>query len=633
MLDIMRKQKRSWIILLLLGIGVLAFVMVGVYPKGNQGDVVTIAEVNGDRITSAELENSYQRFLQSYQQLLRGSMSPNEIAQLNLRGEVLNELIQQRLLLQEAQKLGLGATDDELAAGIAANSAFQTGGRFNKNVYQRILRAQGMSPAQFEGQLRDSLTIRKLFSLIQDSMPVTEDELKDRYRLDNEQINLEFIRLKAEEFLPQVKVTDEEIREYYEKNKTQLREPLKVQVRYIAYPIDKFGADFEVTDAQIDEYYNVYRDRRFTDPEQVRFRQISIQSPEGAPAEEKAKARERINKIRKEALSGADFAALAKEHSQDPSAAQGGDMGFVARGEITPGLAGPLFALEAGKISEVLESPYGLHLLRVEEKRPENTKELGEVREEIIAALRRDKGTELAARAIEDDREKVLDGVAFDEIAKNRGLKMTTSPQFGAGEKVEEIGEVEDFYKTSLGLRAKDQIGPIVQGPKGYYLLQLSDRIEPRIPQLEAVKEKVKENLRLRKARELANTRAKDLLDELKTKESLKEVADAHELAIEETGLFPRHKANIPKIGSLQTGQGQLTLSKEKPRADALVIQGDAIYIVALKESIPANLEDFPAAKQTLNQQILGEKRQRALQRLIENLKNKAEIEIHPEFI
>jgi len=633
MLDIMRRQKRSWLILLLLGIGVLAFVMVGVYPQGDQGDVVTIAEVNGDRITSTELENNYQRFLQTYQQFLSGTMSPNEIAQLNLRGEVLNELIQQRLLLQEARKLGLGATDDELAAGIAANSAFQTGGRFNQNVYRRMLRAQGMSPAQFEGQLRDSLTIQKLFSLIQDSMPVTEDELKDRYRLDNEQVNLEFIRLQTEDFLPQVEVTDGGIGDYYEKNKTQLREPLKVKVRYIAYPIEKFGAASEVTDAQIDEYYNVYRDRRFRDPEQVRFRQIFIQSPEGAPAEEKAKARERLNKILQEALSGADFAALAKEHSQDPSAAQGGDMGLVARGEITPGLERPLFALEPGKMSEILESPYGLHLLRVEEKRSENIKKLDEVREIIITALKSEKGTELAARAIEDDREKVLDGVPFEEIAKNRGLAMNTSPPFGAGEKVDEIGAVADFYKTSLGLRAKDQIGPIVQGPKEYYLLQLSERIEPRIPELAAVKEKVKENLRLRKARELANARAKDLLNELKTRESLEEVAKAHELAIEETGLFPRHEANIPKIGSLRTGQGQLTLSKEKPRADALVIQGDAIYIVALKESIPANLDDFPAAKQALNQQILGEKRQRALQRLIENLKNKAEIEIHPEFI
>lgn len=633
MLDVMRRQKRSWLILLLLGVGVLAFVMVGTYPQGDQGSVATIAEVNGERITSTEVENRYQRVIANYQRMLRGTMSPSEIAQLDLRGEVLNELIQQRLLLQEAQKLGLDATDDELAASIAGNSAFQTGGRFNQNVYSRMLRLQGISPGQFEAQQRDSLTIGKLFSLIQDSLPVTEDELKERYRMDNEQINLEFIRLDTKDFLPKVEVSDEEIAEYYEKNKTQLREPLKVKIDYIAYPIEKFGADSEITDAQIEEYYTVYRDRRFRAPEQVRFRQISTRVPEGTPLKEQAAARQKLSEVRQKALSGADFAELAKEHSQDPSASEGGDMGFVARGQITPELENPLFTLEPGKVSEILESPFGLHLFKVEEKQAENVRELADVREEIITALTREKGNELAARAIEEDREKALDGTSFTDIAKDRGMAMQTTAPFGAREKLDEIGDVEDFYKTSLGLRAQRQIGPIVQGPKQFYLLQLSERIEPRIPPLAAVKETVKENLRLRKARELATTKAKSLLDELKTKASLKEVAEAQKLTTDETGLFPRRESEIPKIGSLQTGQGQLVLSKQKPNAEVPVIQGDAIYIVVLKESVPANLDEFSKARQALNEQILGEKRQRALQRLIENLKSKAEIEVHPEFI
>ena len=139
--------------------------------------------------------------------------------------------------------------------------------------------------------------------------------------------------------------------------------------------------------------------------------------------------------------------------------------------------------------------------------------------------------------------------------------------------------------------------------------------------------------MRLHKARELANAKAKTLLDELKTKKNLQEVAAANDLAVDETGLFPRRQTDVPKIGSLRTDQGELTLSKSRPRADAPVIQGDAIYVIALKESVPANLDDFPEARSSLNQQILQEKRQRALQRLIQDLKEKAEIAIHPEFI
>lgn len=633
MLDIIRKRKRSWLILLLLGIGVLAFVMVGVYPQGDTGSVVTIAEVNGDKITASELESHYQRLLQTYQQLLRGNMSPGDLAQLNLRGEVLNELIQQRLLLQQAEKLGLDTTDDELAAAIAANPAFQARGRFDQSVYQRTLRSHGMSPAQFEAQQRDTQTIQKLVKLIADSLPITEDELKERYRLDNEQINLEFIRLESDDFLPQVEVTDEEIAEYYERNQSQLREPVKVQVAYIAYPIEKFGADAAISDAEIEEYYSVYRDRRFREPEQVRFRQIFVELPEERPEDQKAEARERLAKVLEEARAGADFAALAQEHSQDPSAAQGGDMGFVTRGQISPVIEAPLFVLDEGEISDVIESPYGLHLLKVEEKRPEKVQTLEEAREEVVRALKLEKGNERAANAIEQDRERALNGVPLKDIAADRGLELKESPPFSAADKIDEIGNVEDFYDASLELRTKDQIAPIVQGRTAFYLLKLADRIEPHVPPLEAVKEKVQENLRLRKARELADARAQALVDELQEKKSLQEVAATHDLEIQETGLFPRSQANVPEIGALQTAQGPLILSKENPRAGVPVVHGDAIYIVALKESVPADLEEFPAARPLLTEQLLEEKRARALQRLIEDLKKKAEIAVHPEFI
>jgi len=633
MLDIIRKRKRSWLILLLLGIGVLAFVMVGVYPPGDSGSVLTVAEVNGDEITASELESHYQRLLQTYQQMLRGSISPADLAGMNLRGDVLNELIQQRLLLQEARKLGLQATDDELAAQIAGNPAFQTGGRFNAEVYRRAVRAQGMTPAQFEAQQRDSLTIQKLLQLIEDSLPITENELKERYRLDNEQINLEFIRLETDDFREDIEVTDAEVEEFYQRNKNQFREPLKVEVEYITYPIEKFGAETEISDAEIEEYYSVYRDRRFREPEQVRFRQIFIDLPEGAPEEEKAKARERIDEILEEARSGTDFAELAKEHSDDPSAAQGGDMGFITRGQIAPLIENTVFALEPGELSGVVESAYGLHLFEVEEKRSETVKSLEEVRDEIVAALKSEKGNVLAAEAIEQDREKALDGVPFEEIAKSRGLELEKSAPFGFDDQLEDIGSVDDFYQASLSLRTKNQIAPIVYGRKEFYLIQLAERIEPHVPPLDAVREKAAENLRVRKARELANAKAQELLKELETKKSLEDVAAAHDLATAETGLFARSQRNVPKIGSLQTAEGPLTLSKENPHADAPVVQGDAIYILALKESVPANLDDFPEARSSLNQQVLQEKRDRALQRLLESLKRKANIAIHSEFI
>ena len=635
MLDIIRKHKRSWIILFLLGVGVLAFVMVGVYPQGPQESVVTIAQVNGDKITYTELEHHYQQLLNTYRQLLGGSMSPNELANLDLRSGLLDELIQQRLMVQEAHKLGLGVTDEELMQGIARNPSFQLAGRFNKNVYERALRRQGLTPGQFEAQQRDLFTIQKLYSLIQDSIPVTQDELENRYRIENQRLNLSFVSLKESDFAKDVTITEDEIKEYYEKNKNALREPLRISVEYLAYPVTHFSSEVEVTDAEIEEYYNVYRDRRFRDPEAVKLRQIFKQAPQGALSDDdRAKVRQELEAVLQEARSGADFAQLARDHSQDSSATQGGDMGFVQRGQLAPVLETAVFALKEGEISDVVDTPYGFHLLKAEEIKKEKTKTLEEAREEIVKVLEREKATDRAARAIEEDREKSLDGTPLSGIAEARKLELKQTRPFGAGEQLEEIGALEPFYETALALQP-NQLSRIVAGPDTFYMIQLKERIDPHIPPLEAVRSKVEARLREGKARELAMEKARKVLDELKGKKDFESVAEAAGLSLEETGWFPRKQTAIPKIGSLQQVAmvGGLDLSKTKPLPDEPYVQDGTLYVLSLKETEAADMAAYDEEKAQLKERLLAEKRQRAIEKFLERLKAKAHIEIHPEFI
>lgn len=633
MLDVLRKRKRSWLVLLLLGVGVLAFVMVGVGPQGGQDQVVTIAQVNGEKITYTELERDYYRMLQTYRQLAGGQISPADIEALNLRGQLLGELIDQRLLLQAARGLGLRVTDEELADGIAGNPAFRAGGGFDKEVYERALRAQGLTPGEFETRQREALVIQKLRDLVQHSVPVTASEVEERYRLDNEEIALDFVRLETDAFLREVTLDDEEIREYYDRNGRLLREPLKVKATYLAYSVEHFTADVRVTDEDVQAYYDVYRDRRFRRPERVKFSQIFIPAPaqESSP-EAGEEARKELEEVRKQAQDGADFAELARQHSRDESAAQGGDMGFVGRGQLAPALDTALFALAEGEVSEVVESALGLHLLKAVEKQEEGTVELAEVREEIVEALERERGGARAARAAEEDRERVLDGAPLAEVASQRGLGTSETRLFSPGERLDEIGDVDEFYRAALSLKP-DRVGPIVSASDALYIMQVSERVEPAVPPLEEVRDKVEEMLTRRKARDLARSRADAILAELGESPDLGKVAAGHGLTVEDTGLFPRKQAEIPEIGFLPLPLGGLTLSGEKPVAETAYVQGDSVYVMVLRKTVEADPAGLAGEKEELTRRLRDEKRQRAFRQLIEHLKANANIEIHPEFI
>ena len=633
MLDVLRKRKRSWLVLLLLGVGVLAFVMVGVGPQGGQDQVVTIAQVNGEEITHTELERDYYRMLQTYRQLAGGRLSPADIEALNLRGQLLEELIDQRLLLQAARGLGLRVTDEELAEGITGNPAFHVGGRFDKDVYERTLRGQGLTPGEFEARQREALVIGKLRDLVQHSIPVTAAEVEERYRLDNEEIALGFVRFRTDDFLGEVTLEDEEIREYYDRNGPLLREPLKVRAAYVAYSVDRFAADVQVSDEDVQAYYDVYRDRRFRRPEGVKFSQIFFPAPaQETTPEAQEEARKRLEEVRKQAEDGADFAELAKRHSQDESAAQGGDMGFVGRGQLTPPLDTALFALAENEVSGVVESALGLHLLKAVEKREAGFVELAEVRGEIVETLERERGGARAARAAEEDRERVLDGATLADAASKRGLQVSETRLFRPGESLEEIGDLDEFYRVALSL-GPDRIGPVVSDSDALYLLQVSERIEPAVPPLEEVEDKVREMLTRRKARDLARSRADDLLAELEESPDLGKVAAGRGLTVEDTGLFPRKQAEIPEIGFLSLPLGRLTLSRERPVAETAYVHDDSVYVLVLRKTVEADLAGLAGEREDLTRRVREEKRQRAFRQLIEHLKANAEIEIHPEFI
>ncbi|HMA81968.1 MAG TPA: SurA N-terminal domain-containing protein [Candidatus Binatia bacterium] len=633
MLDFLRKKKRNWSITILLGIIIVVFVAFYGGSKYGTSSVSDVVEVNGEPVTQGEFALQYEREVQRYRDMLKGSLTPEMIKGLNIKGNLVEALINKKLALQEARGLGLAVSDDDLANHLAKAPEFQIGGRFNKERYLQVLAVNRLLPAQFEEEQRDQLTIQRLYSVILDAVHVTDAEMRERYRIDQEKIDLNFIKLPISDFVSEVKPTDAEIKAFYERNKESLKEPLKIQVEYLSYHYDQFAAAAQVSDKEIDEYYKANLNMQFHTPKEVKARYISIAVEPGAVADQKRAAQLRAEAVVKEARAGKDFAQLAKKESGDPTAAKGGDVGWIAAGQMPPPVEKVLFSLAKGAVSDAIETPAGFQIFKVEDIKEEKTVTLKEATPEITKNLKTAKAKREAAKVADRDREKALSGADFNKLAQEGGATLKTTGWITNGQVAPEIGENQEFYKSAFSLSAKD-VSPVVEGKGAYYLLRLKQRQEPAVPPLESVSAQIEKNLKESKAYELALRRGNSLLEQLKKEKDIGKLAQANNLKLDETGWFLRSAPQLPKIGELaEMKAGSIALTAQKPFPDRLYTQKDALYIIAFKDSQGADMEQFEKEKDDLKKQALAESRQRALIKFMEGLKSKAKIKVNTGFL
>ena len=628
MLDVLRRKKRSWIITILLGLIIVVFV--AFYGGGKQqgSSAISVAQINGESISQREFMMHYQRALERYREMFKVALTPEIVKSLNIKGTLLEELIESHLMLQEAERLGLTATDDELMNMIAQVPDFQVNGRFNKERYIQLLRANRLTPAQFEEEQRKQLTNQRLLSILFDAVHISDTELRERYRFDNEKINLQFVRILASDYVSQIKVTDEEITKFYERNKESLKEPLKVKVEYVAYPFEQFSRAVEVTDKEIEEYYQTNKATKFSSPRQANVRYILVGLNQPADAKQKETAQSRAQQILSQARSGKDFSQLAKQESADPSAAKGGEIGWLTQGQMPTELDKQIFSLKKGEISAPIETPAGFAIVKIDDFKEEKVQSLQEAKPEIVRTVKLEKGKREAAKLADRDREKAV-STDLSKLAQESGVTTKETRLFSAGEVLPEIGAVQEFYKTALSLGTKE-ISPVIEGPSAYYVLKVTERKEPVIPPLETARGNIEKNLRDSKAYELALQKANTLLDQLKKEKDLSKIARQNNLKVEETGWFSRTGQQLPKVGELQgVSAASLTISAQNPVAERVFTQKDSALLFAFRDSQSADMEQFEKEKTNYMQQSLSESRQRILQKFKDDLKAKAKIEVH----
>lgn len=620
MLESIRKYSSSVGVKILYGLLALSFALFFVAP-GNDPRVNVVAEVQGERITRQQLDNQTAMLERRFQEMLRGAALPRGF---DLRSQALDSLVDDALLAHEAQRLGLEPTQDDVVAAIQEMPELQQDGRFDRELLQRVLELN-RDRGEFEQQVRQDLMNRRVRSLVIDGVQVSDSEVEARYTLEREKVDLKFVKVDAAALAEGIEPGDEELAKYLADNPDKYRTPERVRARYVAYRPADFADKAAPKDEDVAAYYERVKDDRFAQPEEVRARHILIPIKPDADDAAKAAARTKADELLAKAKGGADFALLAKENSEDPgSKDNGGDLGFFPRGRMVPEFDAVAFTLAPGQVSEIVESPFGLHIIKVEEKRDGGAKPLVEVRDEIVRTLTDERAMELARAQALADRRAVVLGKKLSEAAGDR--KVEETPPFAADATVPGVGRVEAFNTAAFGL-SPGQPSDLIEEDDVIYLLEPIERLEPAVPPLDEVRDAVRADVKKSRGERLAREKAETILARAR-EVGFDKAAEEAKLPIEETGAFERRGGVVPKLaGANDLRNDAFTVTPEAPLAPKVYSVGSDAVVVALKERAPADPQGFADAKDGLRQQLLQERQAEALQGFVTYLKERAQAE------
>jgi peptidyl-prolyl cis-trans isomerase D len=582
-----------------------------------------VADVNGERIEQIEFERAQRNITQFYRNAFKDN--PEILDSVDLRGQAVDQLIRVALMRQEAERLGLGVADSEVRDTIAADPSFQEGGLFDKDRYIRVLRLNRLTPAKYEASQREQILVDKLTNLVGGGVKVADAEARAEFTRQSEKVNLRYVALEASDFTDGIEVSDDEAKTHYDANAESFREEEKVRFSYLLFAPERFTDQVAITDEEAQKYYDENA-AEFAEPESVRARHILFRVSSSTSEEEKAAIRARAEAALARLNGGEDFAAVAIELSEDQSnAPQGGELGFFPRGRMVPEFEEAAFSVEPGKISGIVETDFGMHILKVEEKRPAGTRPLADVRAQIVGKLAEPKANELAEAAANAAQAKLAEGTSLADVASGVGMSVMTS------EPVTRIDTIPGLRGGAALIDAamaadSGKHGPVTFTADGYLVFRVDEKIASRIPPLEEVAEAVREAVRLEKAKEAAATRAEELRKQI-AESSLDQVAESAGLTVKETGEMTRQGAWIPGVGvSPELKLAAFELTTESPVApQVFAIDAQQVIAVLGSRTPPADAE-FEEAKEGLIDSIEARRRNDVMAAFQQELRDRATI-------
>jgi len=579
----------------------------------------SVASVNGEKISVERYQRRYQEYLSMYAQMMRDRFSPEMAERMGLPQQVVEDLVLEALAVQKAQSEGLGVTDEELNAQIHTFPAFQEGGRFTLRRYDEVLRRLGYTKAGFEDEMRRRLTRSKVENAVRGGVKVSDAEIEQAYVQQREEVRAEWALVELTPLIAAQTATDEELQAYVKEHGAELRQPERRRVQYVAVGPKDFTKP--ATDAEVEKYYAEHA-QEFETPTKAKAAHVLVRVGEtgGSEAEDKAKAK--IADVIRRAKAGEDFAKLAREVSEDPGTKdKGGDLGLVAKGEMVPAFEQTLFQLKKGEVSpEPVRTPFGYHAIKVFEVQEGGKKPLKDVAAQIRERLQAEVADRAARARADEIRAKLLGAGDFSAEAKKLGLTLHDATilrkqagPFAGADTMEEAA-----FNLSVG-----GVSTPVKTPAGWVVMKNLESLPAAVPPLAEIRGQVEAGVKRQKAEAVAQTRAKQLAEDLKHSD----VPTAAKKAGAQTGQTPRFSRAKPAerlpgdvmMAALQAPAGAIT--------DPVKSQ-QGYYVLKVLEHVPPDMSGLAAERERVERELLARKQNQAWQSWLGAARAKAKVDV-----
>ena len=611
MFDLFRSRDKAVRILLgglllLVAFSMLTY-LVPNYNSGSTGSDMVVAEIGKDRITLAEMQRTIQA-------TVRGRQLPVEILPTYIP-QMVDQMVTERAMVMEAERLGLQVTDAEVAETIQqmVPSLFPDGKFAGKEAYAGMLAQQNLTIDQFENDLKRQIMVSRLRDIAMEGTIVTQAEIEAAFRKKNEKIKVEFVRLTADKYKAESQPTTQEMQEYFKTNAARYMAPEKKNLAVLIADQAKIEAAVNPSDADLQRLYTQNQEA-FRTPERVKARHILLKT-QGKPASEEAAIRAKGESLLKQIKGGADFAKLAKENSEDPgSAANGGDLGdWITHGQMVPEFDKAIFALKVGETSDLVKTQYGYHIVQTLARQDAGIRTFAEVRNELAAQWKKQRVNDLIQQASDKAQSALQKDPAHPEkVAADFGMQLVRVNGFSAGMAVPELGTSADFDQAVAGLKKGEVSQPVTLSSGTKLALALVTDVTPAHPSsFEEVQNQIRDTMVQNRSIAAVQRHANELVEKAKA------MGGDLAKAAKSMGLDVKTSNEVDRAGTIE-GLGSANYVAEgftKPEGTVFGPVGvpDGGTIVARVVShIPADMSQLPAQRNIIRDDL---KSQRARER------------------
>ena len=520
MLERIREGSQGIVAKSILGLVILTFAVSGIGSYISSQADNALATVNDVEIGQSAFDRAYQnersRMEQQFGAMVEQLMADeNYVA--NFRRNILDRLIVEELQKQNAKDLGIRVGDEQINKAILDMPEFQMGGQFNQDTYVALLRQAGFTPAQFREYMREQMATSQYSSAVFGTEFVLPNEEAQFAKLNTQTRTFDLVEFDVNAVKSEITPEQSELETYYNANKLIYKTQEKVAAEYILIDSAMLASDVEVTEQEIEDYYQTNL-LDYTEQEQRRLAHILVESDEGAE--------DKINQAKAKLDAGEDFAAVAKEFSTDSfSAENGGDLDWVEPGVMGDAFDAAAFALvNVGDVTDVVETDFGFHIITMTEQKKEEVKPLEAVKAEIKQQIAEDKAAELYVTAQTQAVETAFElPDSLEDAAEAAGLKVQTTALLSRNQLTGVLAQPQVsnqlFNENFIAEGINSDL--IELGEDKSVLVRVLEHKPAEQQSLDEVKAQVTASVVDKKAVELVDTKAKELLDKLLAGESL----------------------------------------------------------------------------------------------------------------